>query len=127
MKIEEQVVSLELAKKLKELGVKQESYFYWDVATDDGAVELFSRGQVRPAWLRMSETFAAFTVAELALIMPEKRVMLDTANNYCMASVIRLDGVSASKSGSNIQEAMAKLLICLIERKLLTQADKESL
>jgi hypothetical protein len=29
MRIEDQVVSLELAKKLKELGVKQESYFYW--------------------------------------------------------------------------------------------------
>ena len=29
MKLEQQVVSLELAKKLKELGVKQDSLFYW--------------------------------------------------------------------------------------------------
>jgi hypothetical protein len=29
MKLEDQVVSLELAKELKELGVKQESLFYW--------------------------------------------------------------------------------------------------
>lgn len=29
MKLENQVVSLEIAKRLKELGVKQESYFYW--------------------------------------------------------------------------------------------------
>ena len=29
MKIESQVCSLELAKKLKELGVKQESLYYW--------------------------------------------------------------------------------------------------
>ena len=29
MKLEDQVCSLELAKKLKELGVKQESLFYW--------------------------------------------------------------------------------------------------
>lgn len=29
MKLESQVVSLELAKKLKELGVKQESLFQW--------------------------------------------------------------------------------------------------
>ena len=29
MKIENQVCSLELAKKLKELGVEQDSYFFW--------------------------------------------------------------------------------------------------
>jgi len=29
MKIEEQVCALELAKRIKELGVKQESRFYW--------------------------------------------------------------------------------------------------
>ena len=29
MKLENQVVSLEIAKSLKELGVKQESLFYW--------------------------------------------------------------------------------------------------
>jgi hypothetical protein len=29
MKIEDQVTSLELSKKLKKLGVRQESYFYW--------------------------------------------------------------------------------------------------
>ena len=30
MKLENQVVSLELAKKLKELGFEQKSLFYWD-------------------------------------------------------------------------------------------------
>lgn len=29
MKLEQQVVSLELAKRLKELGIKQDTHFYW--------------------------------------------------------------------------------------------------
>lgn len=39
MKLENQVVSLELAKKLKKLGFKQESYFYW-ADNEDGEWQL---------------------------------------------------------------------------------------
>jgi len=34
--LEKQVVSLELARRLKELEVKQESYFYWSVDKHSG-------------------------------------------------------------------------------------------
>ena len=41
MKLKNQVVSLELEKKLKELGVKQERYFFW--ISNDGEPAWFVR------------------------------------------------------------------------------------
>ena len=40
MTLEQQVCSLELAKRLKELGVKQESYFVWHREGSLASVEL---------------------------------------------------------------------------------------
>jgi hypothetical protein len=69
MKLEEQVVSLELARRLKELGVKQESAFYWY----DGEM-LFSRSPLGQAHTyNETITFSAFTVAELGEILPSER------------------------------------------------------
>jgi hypothetical protein len=73
MKLESQVCSLELAKRLKELGVKQESVFY------------FYKGSSKPEPLnapdvalqrRQPDVFAAyyvsaFTVAELGEMLPD--------------------------------------------------------
>jgi hypothetical protein len=36
MNLNQQVCSLELARKLKELGVKQESYFWWAIGNGWG-------------------------------------------------------------------------------------------
>lgn len=59
MNLEDQVVSLEYAKKLKYLGVKQESLFYWNI----GRLwyNLDSCGKIK---------FSAFTSAELGDILP---------------------------------------------------------
>lgn len=68
MKLEHQVCSVELAKRLEELGVKQESAFYWDAR---------SELQIRPHltdWYDgqngADEIAAAFTVAELGEMLP---------------------------------------------------------
>src|SRR5438874_1108848 len=79
MKLEQQVCSLELAKKLKELGAKQESLFYWVDLNFGGA-----RGELKPypmfyqqqrPWDKgdlYSEHWlaSAFTVAELGEMLP---------------------------------------------------------
>lgn len=81
MKIEDQVVSLELAKKLKELGVKQKSLFTWikDFHTNNEwkvgtAVDI---GNNQDAISRRLEPWytvgpSAFTVAELGEMLPDK-------------------------------------------------------
>ncbi len=62
MKLEDQVVSLDLAKKLKELGVKQESLFCW---ISDYDLEFLPTNIRNP-----DACIAAFTVAELGEMLP---------------------------------------------------------
>src|SRR6185369_17718313 len=79
VKLESQVCSLELAKRLKELGVKQESLFIWSAwvshspeeNTDchDLHWEVVSKEFGNPGW------YSAFNVAELGEILPTECVM----------------------------------------------------
>src|ERR1035437_1002283 len=71
MKIEEQVCSLELAKKLKELSVKQESLWYW-IPNYNGTgdqPEMVLAHSNQPDYQR-TKFFSAFTAAELGEILP---------------------------------------------------------
>jgi len=77
--IEKQVASLELSKKLKELGVKQESLFWWVELKDDkwGIVFKTDIGFYfkNGAGYRYKDygntSFSAFTVAELGEMLPD--------------------------------------------------------
>lgn len=101
MNLEKQVCSLELAKKLKELGVKQQSLVYWlniqhcvhtkvkknEYGMDEA--ELDENGNViiekidyrielgsAYAWdIKEKDTWSAFTVAELGEILPTKIII----------------------------------------------------
>ena len=100
MTLEQQVVSLDLARKLKELGVKQESAFYWekqysgsregkyDLAcykywgcyecdTEDGRCSCDLREIAKTtkydgqSGFDETDAYAAFTVAELGEMLPQ--------------------------------------------------------
>lgn len=71
MPLEQQVCSLELAQKLKELGVKQESLFYWHRSYNpEKKVENEPYVIYSPYLDESKIDYSAFTVAELGEMLP---------------------------------------------------------
>ena len=93
MKLEQQVTSLELSKKLKELGFKQESLFYWHhhlgmsidencnpKEPEDYGIKLFY-DENRNRVINNDENWSAYTVAELGELMMRGLKERDEDNN----------------------------------------------
>jgi len=74
MRLEDQVCSLELAKELKGLGVKQESAFYWMLSNIDGQWKLtdtvfYEKTTMLLIKEQQERIVSAFTVGELGEIL----------------------------------------------------------
>ncbi len=125
MKLEQQVVSLELAQKMKELGFKQESLFYW-----------FNNKTYFHPYLDSDEiggAISAYTVAELGEMLPSY-IKVDGHEGWVDYGIISANIFSKSKTWSCRYEclpitalqkadteadARAKTLIYLVENGLL--------
>lgn len=110
MRLENQVVNLKLSQKLKKLGVKQESLFYYNSKTvklqKGFTCHIDKKGKMR--W-----SISAFTVAELAEILPEGIKVYKLANEwFCEIK----EQIMRDRFEIN---ARAKMLIYLIENKLI--------
>jgi len=70
MKFQDQVCSLELAQKLKELGAKQDSLFYY-VPSDVLGYTIQLYAEARQSSAEKSLVFSAYTVAELGTMLPQ--------------------------------------------------------
>lgn len=141
MKIESQVVSLELAKKLKELGVKQESLFAWHQALssniDTGEVIESDEWGVclnpesgrtrddkygRKRW----PAFSAFTVAELGEMLPAETgwsVWKNPNPRLGVKNELWKGGCDASTRvfyADTEANARAVMLVHFLENKLIT-------
>lgn len=121
MKIEDQVCSLELAKRLKELGVKQESYFYHVEPCPSHGNPEWRIIDAPPS--HVHEWYSAFTVAEMGEMLPveyNQGVVQGVGlgfmkeHNYwavfCPTIVFR---------GKTEADARAKMLCYLLEKKLI--------
>lgn len=116
MKIEEQVCSLKLAKRLKELGVGQESSFYWG---DHGDLNWF----INSAEDKISGDISAFTVAELGEMLPAgvdgAILVIGHLRRGWVIQYRRDNSMSCETFDNSEADARAKMLIHLLQNKLM--------
>jgi len=66
MELQQQVTNLELSKRMKELGFKQESYFIWYLRNEDTKKYILCSRDI------FQEGISAYTVAELGEMLPHE-------------------------------------------------------
>jgi hypothetical protein len=137
MELSKQVCSLELAKKLKSLGVKQESYRYW--------YEYQDHVIMGTQWCIVDPTgnfdeedqgrfISAFTVAELGNLIPgnidgsifmTQKGMLGNLW-YCTMKCHNLDGdgllTEHQENADTEADARGRMMVYLLEKKLIPTA-----
>ena len=118
MNLEEQVCSLDLAKRLKEFGVKHESAFYWVRDT----TEADERWVVNDRKWGYGDNISAFTVAEFGEMLPKECITVKHGNGYgdpesiWVASFLDTKHREPAKTEA---DARAKMLIHLIEKGII--------
>lgn len=131
MTLEQQVCSLDLAKRLKELGVKQESLFMWSVSArldgSDRREKLWLTEKARDLVIlanRAGALYSAFTVGELGEMLMDGRL-----TQYCFKQTQGWGWKSFTLLGTPVvfteysdteADARAKMRIYLLENKLIT-------
>jgi hypothetical protein len=110
MDIENQVVSLELAKRLKELGVEKSGYFCWQ--TSRGGTSVWGETQRSELEMGGEEFIAwAYTAADLAeMAKPNIIYRNPNAIGKWMASIPSVEGY-----GETIADALGNLLVKRIQ------------
>lgn len=130
MNLSQQVISLELAKRLKELGVKQESHFNWNVETEEGkesgVIEIYTEAE----WEAFaednlpsdSEMYSAFTVAELGELLKPMGRSIESAMPFWNGKKWYSEyfGDEPAIEATTEAGARAAMLIYLIKNKLMT-------
>ena len=124
MELKKQVCSLELAKRLKELGVKQESFwYYWELnGTPHNNFRKYTILQHRKSEDEDIPHISAFTVAELGEMLP---YTLEDRYDLEISKMQGGDWLIGYRNNSQFMElneanARAKMLIYLLENNLIT-------
>lgn len=133
MDIKYQVVSLELSKRLKELGVKQESLWYWRLDEYANSFLELSPTISTDTMLARNKTgknyqyFSAFTVAEIGEMLPDGHATWQfrfgkehSNTGWHGRHIDNGDTFGFNRNTSPTEaDARAKMLISLLENKLI--------
>ena len=138
MELTKQICSLDLSKRLKELGVKQESLFFYKYKDDDKHYETKEyelceeEGEFCHHDFRQENYISTFTVAELGEMLPYKIkdkecyliIEKDQNNNgtdHWRVFYEELGGErTCTEMGDSLADALASMFIHLLESKLIT-------
>ena len=125
MKLEQQVCSLELSKRLKELGVKQESLWWWVINN--------KKNNLAEVWQQPCRdifdytNYSAFTCAELGEMLPidscySIKKDLDEDENglwECRYTYVTKDSGPKAVLANTEANARASMIVYLLENKLM--------
>lgn len=114
MNLSEQVCSLEYAKRLQELGVKQDSLFYWYNKNEDKS--LYGIAYTKGSKLKDADIYSAFNVAELGEMLPDWSESCKRAYDDWFCLVREKNSEMNHHAFSNKEaDARANMIIFLIE------------
>lgn len=128
MDISKQVASLEQAKKLKELGVKCDSYFRWSCGISEPKQDCIIASEYSSKSVQRNQ-YPAYTVAELGEMLPKRweeywTESYNLGHGEWLCDLYKRVGdshseVELSKYGSTEAEARAAMLIHLLEQGIV--------
>jgi hypothetical protein len=139
MNLESQVCSLEIAKRLKELGCEQKSLFFWSSFNNKWYLQDSSNGSPMQEFIENNRVIVAYTVAEIEKLLPsilkygnctayleyhhknrELGYWLDGENEYGKYhNLIVINQEYCHYQATTMADAYGKMLIYLLENKLI--------
>ena len=123
MKLEQKVCSLELSKKLKELGIRQDSTFSWAKNVDGNFYAESKEWKLifnEDAGVSYTDSFSAFLSCELGeMLRPHLNLIKEYIPSGVENKALFFDFLSPLP---NIK-TLAKILIYLLESNIINQKD----
>lgn len=125
LSLKQQVTSLDLSKKLKEIGFPQETVFYWTRRTTDKRIKMKDYGVFQGFDKDNNDPeYSAYTTDELMTLLPNDTNIIKRHDGYYICNTeINCDvdkWIHCRKDDTKSADACAKILIYITENNLMS-------